>query len=1266
MITNNPAALVKYHFTENYYFRQSPDKHEGLHKKRVNVLTDDKHNHVKVYGNLSSDLGYNNGDAISEIDMSNLLSGRNNASEKIARTHKVKGVDLTFSPPKSISIAALVYKDNRIIDLHDEAVLETMGEIEKYYAFGRPNNKQKVYTGKMCYVVVRDGFNRDHEPHLHSHVVMLNITKTGNKYTGLDLKKVLQKNFNKAFGSLYRTHLAAKLKQIGYGLEFNNDMRITNIPKELEEKFSQRRKSIVEAKSAGMQDLEAWDTTRKDKTPGIDKPDIVKHWNTVAKGYEFVLPQPTKVSKPGTKVNEKELIDNFRKNHKDTNVLSLLKLYLDNRMESGMWEDICYKDFVRAVRTKHTKPGVPGMLDEFDDIRDRIKAEQKKRGKFNHNTDALAANTNFVFDIWKLRDDKIIALCINYLFCNYTPDVLTRFSNKKDVEYMINKFDSIKYNNLSAKENTDTYEGAYKILICGGREFKDEEPIKKLIYSLPVNAVVIHGGARGADSIADKHAQERGLKVIRVFADWAKHGRKAGPFRNKQMVEMTPDIVYAFYTNTPYTSRGTVNTVTYAKKANLNVVEYYKNEYHYNNQPTFTFFDKDAKLYSGHSLSSPAIISDVMKAKSGDSTSINTVINNYITKDFIDSFKTDLAGYKPGCVLVPLTEKGYGTNILPIQFAAKLAGLTGVKTDDQLVYKPSPLKRKELNSWERMVVHRDYGLANPEALKNKNVVLVDDQFTTGGCLRDAYLTFHKHNITCKSIVCLGSSWSKQFLANDADIQAIKARFTATELKEIETLIGIKPEHLTNAEASLILRTGTQNVLLKLNQAKESVNTMLKASAAEQSSIVQSPPTGELTAYQNPTIKLNEVKNLQVNTLMIHQHSQAADIMKFIKDSDREKLLVMSLDDNNKLLGTEVVSIGTVTENLIHPREMLKTPIYLNAKNIIIVHNHPSGDPTPSEDDIRVTAKLANSCKNVGINLIDHIVIGDMSYATITPNVTGYQTFKYGDFDGPANKYNVPVYEVTKPQVESENSIRTPADAAILAKKYFSTDKNSYVVFYLNVKNKVNSCEVYDKSIKEFNTMDILRKSILYNSSGVVVCTNEHFIDEQFSKKVSTDFMKMSIELLDIISVDTKNNTSFSYKESGFILSDKVYEQSAEEELKVYNEHLLRIYKSDKKETEKLKKEMDAITQKLNLRADLTYEQKQKMCEVFNHKNSLSLWDTKLSIDHKLSCAECYIIPDKKTDILSQFDKDQRGKIDKTVTNLTKSLGVNVLDLGFDR
>ncbi|MFA5859562.1 MAG: hypothetical protein WC955_10935, partial [Elusimicrobiota bacterium] len=151
-----------------------------------------------------------------------------------------------------------------------------------------------------------------------------------------------------------------------------------------------------------------------------------------------------------------------------------------------------------------------------------------------------------------------------------------------------------------------------------------------------------------------------------------------------------------------------------------------------------------------------------------------------------------------------------------------------------------------------------------------------------------------------------------------------------------------------------------------------------------------------------------------------------------------------------------------------------------------------------------------------------------------------------------------------------------------------------------MKNKVNSCEVYDKSIKEFNTTDILRKSILYNSAGVVVCTNEHFVDDNFSKKVSTDFMKMSIELLDIISVDTKNNTSFSYKESGFILSEKAHDRNtAEEELKVHNEHLLRIYKPDKKETEKLKKEMDAITKRLNLRADLTYDQKQKIFLVFN-------------------------------------------------------------------
>jgi len=103
-----------------------------------------------------------------------------------------------------------------------------------------------------------------------------------------------------------------------------------------------------------------------------------------------------------------------------------------------------------------------------------------------------------------------------------------------------------------------------------------------------------------------------------------------------------------------------------------------------------------------------------------------------------------------------------------------------------------------------------------------------------------------------------------------------------------------------------------------------------------------------------------------------------DVFKLLKndlgDKKKEHFKVLSLDSRNKLISIDNVSIGTINANLVHPREVFKTAIQHLAVSIIIVHNHPSDDPEPSEDDLEITKRIVEVGKLIGINVLDHIII----------------------------------------------------------------------------------------------------------------------------------------------------------------------------------------------------------------------------------------------------------------------------------------------------
>jgi DNA repair protein RadC len=96
----------------------------------------------------------------------------------------------------------------------------------------------------------------------------------------------------------------------------------------------------------------------------------------------------------------------------------------------------------------------------------------------------------------------------------------------------------------------------------------------------------------------------------------------------------------------------------------------------------------------------------------------------------------------------------------------------------------------------------------------------------------------------------------------------------------------------------------------------------------------------------------------------------------LRGLDREHFWALALSTKNRLLRTIEVSVGSLNTSIVHPRELFKEAVRVSAASIVVVHNHPSGDPTPSAADIQLTRRLARAGEVLGIELLDHVVLGD--------------------------------------------------------------------------------------------------------------------------------------------------------------------------------------------------------------------------------------------------------------------------------------------------
>ena len=120
------------------------------------------------------------------------------------------------------------------------------------------------------------------------------------------------------------------------------------------------------------------------------------------------------------------------------------------------------------------------------------------------------------------------------------------------------------------------------------------------------------------------------------------------------------------------------------------------------------------------------------------------------------------------------------------------------------------------------------------------------------------------------------------------------------------------------------------------------------------------------------------ESLKLNT----PQSVAEYYMQDLSHLTREQVMLLLMDSKNKMLGDMIISEGTVNTSIMPVREIFVQAMKYDAVNIILLHNHPSGDPTPSAEDIRVTKRIQEAGNLVGIALMDHIIIGDNRYVSL--------------------------------------------------------------------------------------------------------------------------------------------------------------------------------------------------------------------------------------------------------------------------------------------
>ena len=201
----------------------------------------------------------------------------------------------------------------------------------------------------------------------------------------------------------------------------------------------------------------------------------------------------------------------------------------------------------------------------------------------------------------------------------------------------------------------------------------------------------------------------------------------------------------------------------------------------------------------------------------------------------------------------------------------------------------------------------------------------------------------------------------------------------------EKLIKYGPEKLNNAELlAIILGKG-----IKGKNAVEIARSLLKKFAEEKFAGIQfedlknTSGVGTTKACQIiASIELGKRLLKGKKSKLIVSPKEIWEEMQDVRNSKKEHCFIFYLDVRNQIIKRELVSVGTLNASLIHPREVFEPAVRISAAQIILSHNHPSGDSSPSDEDISLTKRLVEAGNILGIEIIDHVIVANKYFSSL--------------------------------------------------------------------------------------------------------------------------------------------------------------------------------------------------------------------------------------------------------------------------------------------
>ena len=202
----------------------------------------------------------------------------------------------------------------------------------------------------------------------------------------------------------------------------------------------------------------------------------------------------------------------------------------------------------------------------------------------------------------------------------------------------------------------------------------------------------------------------------------------------------------------------------------------------------------------------------------------------------------------------------------------------------------------------------------------------------------------------------------------------------------ERLLDLGAEQLSNQELlAILLRTGTKKrpvleVSTHILGSLDSLADFRSLSLQELQKIkgIGQVKSIEIKAMIELANRINKAEYSKQERIMSSERL-AKKMMMELGDKKQEHLVAIYLDTQNRIIEQKTIFIGTVRRSIAEPREILHYACKNMATSVIIVHNHPSGSPTPSENDLNFTEKIKRSCDTIGIVCLDHIIVGKNDY-----------------------------------------------------------------------------------------------------------------------------------------------------------------------------------------------------------------------------------------------------------------------------------------------